>query len=276
MSIKKGAETSHGKSQKLNKFVLACRQKERERKIRIELQHLSTMLPCGNLNSNRLSKKEILESTISHIMQLQENIREAYLQKGLKTENLRASLQDSSALRLSQSCLGVADRQNDAALKTSEDSSSSCSTPELTIDEDLPAGSLSPISEPISELSSQGSVEREESSINPLQNGNSETHVNHIKRPMNAFLLYSQQYRRAFKVLYPGRDNREISTILAKHWREMKPEQKEPYKEKARELMRKTKESHPDFKYCEARKETGLVTAKGDGNKQAGLNEGYR
>lgn len=255
---------------------MACRQKERERKIRIELQHLSTMLPCGNLNSNRLSKKEILESTISHIMQLQENIREAYLQKGLKTEDLRASLQDSSALRLSQSCLGVADRQNDAGLKTSEDSSSSCSTPELTIDENLPAGSLSPISEPISELSSQGSVEREESSINPLQNGNSETHVNHIKRPMNAFLLYSQQYRGAFKVLYPGRDNREISTILAKHWREMKPEQKEPYKEKARELMRKTKESHPDFKYCEARKETGSVTAKGDGNKQAGLNEGYR
>ena len=233
------------------------------------------MLPCSNMNNNRLSKKEILESTISHIMQLQENIREAYLQKGLKTEDLRASLQDSNALSLSQSCFGVADRQN-AALKNSEDSSSQCSTPELTIEENLPAGSVSPISEPISELSSHRSVEREESSTIPLQNGNSEAPVNHIKRPMNAFLLYSQQYRGAFKVLYPGRDNREISTILAKHWREMKPEQKEPYKEKARELMRRTKESHPDFKYCEARKETISVTANGDGNKQAGLNEGYR
>lgn len=255
---------------------MAYRQKERERKIRTELQHLSTMLPCSNLNNSRLSKKEILESTISHIMQLQENIREAYLQKGLKTEDLRASLQDSNALSLSQACFGEVDQQNDAVLKNSEDSSSPCSTPELTIDEHLPASSLSPISEPISELSSQGSVEREESSTKPLQNGNSETPLNHIKRPMNAFLLYSQQYRRAFKVLYPGRDNREISTILAKHWREMKPEQKEPYKEKARELMRRTKESHPDFKYCEARKETGLVTASANGNKQAGLDEGYR
>lgn len=253
---------------------MAYRQKERERKIRTELQHLSRMLPCSNLNNSRLSKKEILESAISHIMQLQENVREAYLQKGLKTEDLRASLQDSSRLSLSQACFGITDQQNDAAKKNSEDSSSPCSSPELTIDENLPVSSLSPISE----LSSQESVEREESSTKTLQNGNVETPVtvNHIKRPMNAFLLYSQQYRRAFKVLYPGRDNREISTILAKHWREMKPEQKEPYKEKARELMRKTKESHPDFKYCEARKETGLVTTSGDGNKQAGLNEGYR
>ena len=231
------------------------------------------MLPCSNLNNSRLSKKEILENAISHIMQLQENVREAYLQKGLKTEDLRASLQDGSKLSLSQACFGVTDQQNYAAKENSEDSSSPCSSPELTIDENLPASSLSPISE----LSSQESAEREESSTKTLQNGNVETPVNHIKRPMNAFLLYSQQYRRAFKVLYPGRDNREISTILAKHWREMKPEQKEPYKEKARELMRRTKESHPDFKYCEARKETGFVAASGDGNKQAGLaGEGYR
>lgn len=254
---------------------MAHRQKERERKIRNELQHLSTMLPCRDLKNSRLSRKEILESAISHIMQLQENVREAYLQKGLKTEDLRASLQDSNMLSLSKACFGITDQQNDAALKNSEESSSRCSTPDLTIDENLPASSVSPISE----LSSQESVEREDSSTKTLQNVNSATPVNHIKRPMNAFLLYSQQYRRAFKVLYPGRDNREISTILAKHWREMKPEQKEPYKEKARELMRRTKESHPDFKYCEARKEMGLVAADSDhraGNNQVGLDEGYR
>ena len=196
-------------------------------------------------------------------MQLRKNTREPCLQKGLKTEDLRASLQDNNALSLNQSSFGVVDWQNDAA---------PCSTPELTIDENLPAGSLSPISEPISELKSQGSVEREESSTKPLQNGNSETPVNHIKRPMNAFLLFCQRYRRPFNVLYPGRDNREISTILGKHWREMKPEQKEPYKEKARELLRRTKESHPDFKYFKAMKETGLVI----GYKQEGLDESYR
>ena len=246
---------------------MAYRQKERERKIRTELQHPSTMLPCSNLNNSRLSKKEIPESTISHIKQLPENSRKAYLQKGLKTGGLRVSLQDNNALSLSQSSFGVADQQNDTALKSSEDSSSPCSTPEITIDETLPACSFSPISEPISELSCHGSVEREESSTKPLQCGNNETPVNHIKRPMNAFLLYSQQYRWIFNALHPGRNNREISTILGKHWREMKPEQKEPYKEKARELMRRTKELHSDFKYCEARREMGLGTASADGNK---------
>ena len=154
------------------------------------------------------------------------------------------------------------DQQHDAALKNSGDSRSPCSTPEIT--------------EPISELGCHGSVEREESSAKPLQNGNSEKPVNHIKRPMNAFLLYCQKYRRAFTVMNPGRDNREISTLLGEHWRNMKPEQKEPYTEKARELMRKTKESHPDFKYRKAREETGLVTASADGNKQAGLDAGNR
>ena len=151
----------HWPLRKLNRFVLAYRQKERERKIRTELQHPSTMLPCSNLNNSCLSKKEIPESTISHIKQLPENSRKAYLQKGLKTGGLRVSLQDNNALSLSQSSFGVADQQNDTALKSSEDSSSPCSTPEITIDETLPACSFSPISEPISELSCHGSVERE-------------------------------------------------------------------------------------------------------------------
>lgn len=47
----------------------------------------------------------------------------------------------------------------------------------------------------------------------------------------------------------------------------MKFEQKELYKEKVREFMRKIKELYLDFKYCEVRKEIGLVIVKGDGNK---------
>ena len=227
------------------------------------------MLPA-NLKNSRPSKKEVLETAIGHIMQLQENIREAYLQKGLKTEDLKAILQDNTMFSLSQNSFDVTDQQNDAAL-ISDESSSLRSTPELTIDENLPATCSS--ASPISELNSQGT---EEISTKTLQHSNTETHVSHVKRPMNAFLLFSKQYRKNFKEMYPGRDNREISTILAKHWRTMRPEQKEPYKEGAKELMRKTRESHPDFKYCEARKEPGIVTVNDDGSKQAGLDQGYR
>ena len=256
------------------------------------------MLPCTDLKSRHPSRKEILENAISHIMQLQEDIREAYLQKGLKTEDLKAILQDSDELSFSHNGASVTDHQSDADL-ISEETSSLPSPPELTIDENAPSRSASPNSElsgyesvemlnsqesaemfssqeTTGMFSSQGSVEMEEISAKTLQDGNTETQVNHVKRPMNAFLLYSQQYRKAFKVLYPGRDNREISTILAKHWRSMKPEQKEPYKEKARELMRITRESHPDFKYCEARKEMGIAVAESNGDKQVGHDQGYR
>lgn len=227
------------------------------------------MLPCSD---GRPSKKEILETAISHIMQLQENIREAYLQRGLKTEDLQAILQDNNMSSLNQNCFhSVTDQQNDTAM-LSDASSSPLSPPELVIEENMAASSASPFSE----LSSQGSEDPEEVTAKPLENGNTtETHVNHVRRPMNAFLWFSKQYRRDFKMQYPGRDNREISTILAKHWRSMTSEQKEPYKEKAREEMRRTRESHPDFKYCKTRKETGVATANGS-EKQVGLGQGYR
>lgn len=66
---------------------------------------------------------------------------------------------------------------------------------------------------------------------------------------MNAFLLFSKSNRENFKKLYPGKDNRRISTILGEHWNTMKSEEKQPFQEMARELMRKTKETYPDFKY---------------------------
>ncbi|KAJ7372257.1 hypothetical protein OS493_019701 [Desmophyllum pertusum] len=167
-------------------------QRERERAIRDELQHLSTMLPT-NLKNSRSSKKEILETAIGHIMQLQENIREAYLQKGLKTEDLKAILQDNTMFSLSQNCFDVTDQQNDAAL-ISDESSSLQSTPELTIDENLPATCSS--ASPISELNSQGSEDVEEISTKTLQNVNTDMHVNHVKRPMNAFLCSASSIAR--------------------------------------------------------------------------------
>jgi len=71
----------------------------------------------------------------------------------------------------------------------------------------------------------------------------------HIKRPMNAFMLFSKANREKFKKLYPGRDNRRISTILGDHWKNLNKDEKLPFQEMARELMRKTKETYPEFKY---------------------------
>ena len=226
------------------------------------------MLPWTDSKNTRPSRKEVLESAISRIIQLQENIREAYLQKGLKTEDLQAALQDNLMFNLNNSSY-VSDQEDDLAL-ISDECESFPSTPELVVDENVSVTSASPISE----LGSQGCGEPEESSVKTLK---IDEKAQHVKRPMNSFMLFSREYRSSFKQLYPGRDNRKISSLLAEEWRRMKPEEKQPYKDRQKELMRITKESHPDFKYCEGIKKIGSgLIVNMDGNKPAGLDEGYR
>lgn len=198
-------------------------------------------------------------------MQLQEDMREAYLQKGLRSEELKRALQGDMVLNLDNS-----HHQINEAYMAADGENSLPSTPELKVDaEDL---SLT-MASPVSELSSQGS-EMSDSALS----GGSRTGENtkHIKRPMNAFILFSKNHRTLFKQLYPGRDNRKISTLLAEKWRGMKPEEKEPYRLEAKELMRQTKESHPDFKYCDGIKKALQSSANGGSARQTSLECGYK
>lgn len=198
-------------------------------------------------------------------MQLQEDMREAYLQKGLRSEELKRALQGDMVLNLDNSHHQI----NEAYMAADGENSLPC-TPELKVDaEDLSHTMASPVSE----LSSQGS-EMSDSALS----GGSRTGENtkHIKRPMNAFILFSKNHRTLFKQLYPGRDNRKISTLLAEKWRGMKPEEKEPYRLEAKELMRQTKESHPDFKYCDGIKKALQSSANGGSARQTSLECGYK
>ena len=155
--------------------------------------------------------------------------------------------------------------------ETSDELSNILVKPATTTAKNVPDISMSPSSE----LSSLG-LEAEDSFSQTLQSGDSESTANHIKRPMNAFLLFSQQYRKVFKLLHPGRDNRKISTLLAEHWRKLEPEGRQPYKDKAKELMRRTKETHPDFKYCDTRKDSSVTVAASGDRKQGNCNQGYK
>ncbi|XP_068688975.1 uncharacterized protein [Montipora foliosa] len=266
-----------GKPRKLINALVYFHQKqrERERAVRDKVKCLSTMLPWKDPKNNRPSRKDILESAIRRIVQLQEDTREAYLQKGLKTEELKAAaLQGNMVFNLSNNninnCQGDTCKVNDASLETDVGGSPS-STPDLVVDDDFSLKSESQASE----LGSQGS----EVSDSTVPNG-SKTRENakHVKRPMNAFILFSKNHRTFFNQLYPGKDNRKISTLLAEKWRSMKPEEKEPYRMEAKELMRQTKESHPDFKYFYRVKKSGTLTANEDSTRPptCTLDRGYR
>lgn len=55
------------------------------------------------------------------------------------------------------------------------------------------------------------------------------------KRPMSAFLFFSQTQRQSIKAARPGIKNTEVSKILGEMWRALTPEEKEPHVTKEKE-----------------------------------------
>ncbi len=59
-----------------------------------------------------------------------------------------------------------------------------------------------------------------------------------IRRPRNAFIFYSNENRRRVSALNPNLDNREISRILGRLWRQLSRDQQYPYWRRAVEERR--------------------------------------
>jgi hypothetical protein len=72
---------------------------------------------------------------------------------------------------------------------------------------------------------------------------------NHIKRPMNAFMVWSQIERRKIIEQQPDIHNAEISKNLGKKWRQLLDEEKEPFIQEAERLRLLHIQEYPDYKY---------------------------
>ncbi|XP_055345929.1 transcription factor SOX-2-like [Paramacrobiotus metropolitanus] len=71
----------------------------------------------------------------------------------------------------------------------------------------------------------------------------------HVKRPMNAFMVWSATRRKEIAEENPRMHNSEISKILGSEWKEMSETQKRPYREEAKNIQLIHKQEHPDYKY---------------------------
>ena len=60
--------------------------------------------------------------------------------------------------------------------------------------------------------------------------------VNHIKRPMNAFMVWSQLERRKIVENNPDKHNAEISKELGRRWKLLDEEARQPYIDEAERL----------------------------------------
>jgi hypothetical protein len=77
---------------------------------------------------------------------------------------------------------------------------------------------------------------------------------NHIKRPLNAFMLWSHKQRQRIAQNNPQMPNSEISKQLGAEWRRLSESDKDPFKEEAKKLKRQHELDHPNYKFVQRRR----------------------
>ncbi|XP_033125250.1 protein capicua homolog [Anneissia japonica] len=86
----------------------------------------------------------------------------------------------------------------------------------------------------------------------------------HVRRPMNAFMIFSKRHRALVHQRHPNQDNRAVSKILGEWWYALGPKEKQQYLDLASQVKEAHFKAHPDWKWCNReRKKSG-----GEGRKE--------
>jgi len=71
-----------------------------------------------------------------------------------------------------------------------------------------------------------------------------------IRRPMNAFMIFSKRHRPLVHQQNPNQDNRTVSKVLGEWWYSLSPEGKKKYQDLANQVKEAHFKAHPEWKWC--------------------------
>ena len=88
-----------------------------------------------------------------------------------------------------------------------------------------------------------------EASASRISGADSRNTSPRVRRPMNAFMVWSQIERRKIVAVQPDMHNAEISKRLGQRWRQLSDDQRKPFVEEADRLRVLHGLEYPDYKY---------------------------
>lgn len=92
----------------------------------------------------------------------------------------------------------------------------------------------------------------------------------HIRRPMNAFMIFSKRHRALVHQRHPNQDNRTVSKILGEWWYALKPVEKQQYHEMAFKVKEEHFKKHPEWKWCSRERKRSETAAGAQLGRQEG------
>ncbi|XP_064204078.1 protein capicua homolog [Anguilla rostrata] len=85
----------------------------------------------------------------------------------------------------------------------------------------------------------------------------------HIRRPMNAFMIFSKRHRALVHQRHPNQDNRTVSKILGEWWYALGQKEKQKYHDLAFQVKEAHFKAHPDWKWCNKDRKKSVPEGRG-------------